>query len=129
VRANPYAIVSPVRAEYRGVVHIVSRIFGARRYDRAHPSDADLAGVDVTRMIDQARARGDSRSDEEILAALLLGADLTAERHPDPELRRRAEAASRATRDALVERVGEVEAARLVSKSAGPVGEDGTTAR
>jgi hypothetical protein len=110
-------------------MHIVSRIFGARRYPRAQPSDADVAGIDVPRMIEQARARGDARSDDEIVAALLLGADLTAERHPDPELRQRAEAAARALRDDLVDRVGEVEAARLVSKSSGPIGEDGTTAR
>jgi len=112
-----------------GRVHIVSRIFGARRFDREHPSDADVAAVDVTRMVDQARARGDARPDDELLAALLLGADLTAERHPDPELRRRAEAAARALRDRLVDLVGEVEATRLVSKSSGPIGEDGTTAR
>src|SRR3954453_10287164 len=66
-------------------VHIVSRIFGARRHVRAQPSDAEVAAVDVTRMMDQARARGDARCDDEILAALLVGADLTAERHPDPE--------------------------------------------
>ncbi len=110
-------------------VHIVSRIFGARRHVRAQPADADVAAVDVTRMIDQARARGDVRDDDEILAALLVGADLTAERHPDPDLRRRAAAASVATRRRLVERVGELEAARLVAASSGPIGEDGTTAR
>jgi hypothetical protein len=110
-------------------VHIVSRIFGARRYTRADPSPADVAAVDVTAMIEHARSRGDVRSDDEILAALLLGADLTADRHPDPELRRRAAAAALATRDRLVDRVGEDEAARLLSSSAGPVGEDGTTAR
>lgn len=110
-------------------VHIVSRIFGARRYDRAQPSEDDVAAVDMERMIDQARARGDVRSDDEILAALLIGAELTAERHPDPELRRRAAAASLAIRDRLVDRVGEDEAARLLSKSSGPIGEDGTTPR
>lgn len=110
-------------------MHIVSRIFGPRRYERERPSDADVAAVDVTRMVEQARARGDTRSEDEILAALLLGADLTAERHPDPELRERAAAAAHALRERLVERVGEVETARLVSKSAGPVAEDGTTAR
>jgi hypothetical protein len=80
-------------------------------------------------MLDVARARGDRRSDDEIAAALLMGADLTAERHPDPELRRRAAAASVATRDWLVARVGEDEAARLLSVSSGPIGEDGTTPR
>jgi len=108
-------------------VHIVSRIFGARRHPRTQPSEAEVAAVDVTRMIDQSRARGDVRSEDEILAALLLGADLTAERHPDPELRRRAAAASLAIRDRLVDRVGEDEAARLLSKSSGPIGDDGTT--
>jgi hypothetical protein len=110
-------------------VHIVSRIFGAKRFPRTEPSEADVAGVDVERMIEQARARGDVRPDDEILAALLMGAELTAERHPDPELRRRAAAASLAIRDRLVDRVGEDEAARLLSKSSGPIGEDGTTPR
>ena len=89
-----------------GLVHIVSRIFGPRRHARVEPTDADVAAVDVARMIDQARARGDVRSDAEILAALLMGADLTAERHPDPELRRRAAAAAGGTRDAGVGSVG-----------------------
>ena len=80
-------------------------------------------------MLDLARARGDWRPDHEIAAALLMGADLTAERHPDPELRQRAAAASVATRDWLVTRVGEDEAARLLSASLGPVGEDGSTPR
>jgi len=80
-------------------------------------------------MLDLARARGDRRPDNEIAAALLMGADLTAERHPDPELRQRAAAASVATRDWLVSRVGEDEAARLLSVSLGPVGEDGSTPR
>jgi hypothetical protein len=110
-------------------VHIVSRVFGARRYPRPQPSDGDVAAVDVPRMIEQARARGDVRSDDEILAALLMGADLTAERHPDPELRQRAAAASVAIRDRLVDRVGEDEAIRLLSATSGPIAEDGTTAR
>jgi hypothetical protein len=112
-----------------GRVHIVSRIFGARRHPRPEPTAGEVAAVDVERMVEQARARGDVRSDEEVLAALLLGADITAERHPDPELRRRAAAASLATRDRLVERVGEDEAARLLADSAGPVAEDGTLGR
>ncbi len=110
-------------------VHIVSRIFGARRHARTQPTDAEVAAVDVPRMIDHARARGDDRSEDEILAALLLGADLTAERHPDPDLRRRAAAASAATRDRLVDRVGEDEAVRLLAASSGPIGEDGTMPR
>ena len=106
-----------------------SRIFGARRYSTPRPTDDEVAAVDVPRMLDHARDRGDRRPDNEIAAALLLGADLTAERHRDPELRRRAAAASVATRDWLVARVGEDEAARLVSVSLGPVGEDGSLPR
>ena len=107
----------------------LARVFGARRYATARPTEAQVADVDVPAMLDRARGRGDRRSDNEIAAALLLGADLTAERHPDAELRQRAAAASVATRDWLVGRVGEDETARLLSVSLGPVGEDGTTAR
>ena len=107
----------------------MSRVFGARRFPRPQPTDADVAAVDVPRMIEQARARGDNRSDDEILAALLMGADLTAERHPDPELRQRAAAASVAIRDRLIDRVGEDDAIRLLSATSGPIGEDGSTAR
>lgn len=109
-------------------MHIVSRIFGARRYATKQPTAEEVAAIDVAGMIEQARSRGDTRSDDEVVAALLLGADLTAERHSDPELRRRAAAAALALRNRLVDHVGEVEAARLVSSSAGPVAEDGTTA-
>ena len=108
---------------------LLGRIFGARRYSTARPTEEQIAAVDVARMLDQARARGDDRSDDEIAAALLLGADLTAERHPNAELRQRAAAASVATRDWLVDRVGEAETARLLSVSLGPIGEDGTVAR
>lgn len=107
----------------------LSRVFGARRYPTAHPSEEEVAAVDVERMLDQARARGDRRPDNEIAAALLVGADLTAERHRDADLRARAAAAAVATRDWLVARVGEDETVRLVATSLGPVGEDGTTAR
>ena len=106
-----------------------SSIFGARRHVVAEPGDEEVAAVCVPRMLDVARARGDRRPDDEIAAALLVGADLTAERHPDPEVRGRAAAAAVATRDWLVARVGEDEAARLVSASLGPIGEDGTTPR
>ena len=108
---------------------LLGRVFGARKYPTPQPTDEQVAAVDVPRMLDQARARGDRRPDNEIAAALLLGADLTAERHRDPELRSRAAAAAVATRDWLVARVGEDETARLLSESLGPVGEDGTTAR
>jgi hypothetical protein len=110
-------------------VGLIARVFGARRYVTARPTDEQVAAVDVPRMLDKARARGDRRPDNEIAAALLMGADLTAERHRDPELRQRAAAASVATRDWLVKRVGEDETVRLLSVSLGPIGEDGTTAR
>ncbi len=107
----------------------LSRLFGARRHSTPPPTDEEVAAVDVPRMLGVARERGDERPDNEIAAALLLGADLTAQRHPDADLRRRAAAASAATRDWLVARVGEEEAARLLSTSHGPVDEDGRTAR
>jgi hypothetical protein len=110
-------------------MNLIARIFGARRHVVAQPSDEEVAAVRVPHMLDLARARGDRRPDDEIAAALLMGADLTAERHPEPEMRRRAAAASVATRDWLVGRVGEDEAARLLSASLGPIGEDGTTPR
>jgi hypothetical protein len=111
------------------MLNVFSRMFGPRRHVTPQPSDEEVAAVDVPRMLDVARARGDRRPDDEIAAALLIGADLTAERHPDPELRRRAAAASVATRDWLVARVGEDETVRLLSVSLGPIGEDGTTPR
>jgi hypothetical protein len=75
-----------------------SRIFGARRYSTPRPTDDEVAPVDVPRMLDHARDRGDRLSDNEIAAALQPGADVTAERHHDPVLRRRAAAASVAHR-------------------------------
>jgi len=110
-------------------MHIVSRIFGARKYEKTEPGEEAVAAVDVERMIEQARSRGDERSEDEVIASLLKGAQLTAERHPDPQLRRRAGAAEKALRDRLVDHVGEEQTARLVRRSAGPIGEDGTTAR
>jgi hypothetical protein len=110
-------------------VSLIGRVFGARRYVTAQPTAEQIAAVDVERMLDRARRLGDRRSDDEIGAALLVGADLTAERHRDPELRQRAAAAAVATRDWLVARVGEDETARLVSVSLGPIGEDGSIAR
>jgi hypothetical protein len=106
-------------------VSALSRIFGARRHVRSEPTDEQVAAVDVPRMLDLARTRGDPRPDNEIAAALLMGAEYTADRHPDPALRERAAAASVATRDWLVARVGEDEARRLVKASRGPIGEDG----
>jgi hypothetical protein len=112
-----------------GALTLLGRVFGARKYPTRQPTEEEVAAVDVPRMLDKARERGDARPDNEIAAALLLGADLTAERHRDAEMRRRAAAASVATRDWLVARVGEHETARLLSESLGPIGEDGTTAR
>jgi hypothetical protein len=113
-----------------GVANILSRLFGARRrYDVPTPSDEDVAAVDVPQMIGRARERGDTRTDDEVVASLIAGAELTAERHPDEELRGRAAAAAVATRTWLTTRVGEEEAIHLVRNSAGPVGEDGTLPR
>jgi hypothetical protein len=120
---SPHHRAGVVTCEIEAPVSLLSRAFGARRYVTARPTDEQVAAVDIPRMLEQARARGDQRSDNEIAAALLLGADLTAERHRDPELRQRAAAASVATRDWLVARVGEDETARLLSVSLGPVGE------
>jgi hypothetical protein len=107
-----------------------SQLFGARRRHAVPtPAAADVAAVDVPRMLDRARDRGDRRTDPEIAASLLVGADLTAERHPDEDLRRRAAAAAVATRDWLVARVGEDETARLAATSLGPIGEDGELPR
>jgi hypothetical protein len=112
------------------VANILSRLFGARRrYDVPTPSDDEVAAVDVTQMIARARERGDTRTDDEVVASLIVGAELTAERHPDEELRGRAAAAAVATHNWLTARVGEEEAVRLVRASAGPIGEDGALPR
>ena len=88
-----------------------------------------MAAVDVDRMLATARERGDARDDDEVLAALLVGADFTAQRHKDERMRLRAAAASVAVRDRLVAPVGEERAADLFVSSAGPVGEDGRPRR
>jgi hypothetical protein len=111
-------------------VNLFAQLFSARRrHDVPTPSDADVAAVDVPKMLDRARDRGDRRSDDEIAASLLVGADMTAERHPDADLRRRAAAAAVATRNWLDARVGEEETIRLVHDSLGPIGEDGELPR
>ena len=107
----------------------LERLFGARRRSRPEPSPEDVARVDLDAMIATARERGDTRSDAEVVAALLVGAEVTAERHADDDVRLRAAAAGVAARDWLVSHVGEEEAAGLLSTSEGPVGEDGRTAR
>jgi hypothetical protein len=110
-------------------VDIIGRVFGRRRFERPEPGPADIARVDITRMIATARERGDRRTEPEVIAALMLGADLTADRHHDSEMRLRAAAAFEACRRWLVEYVGEDTAARLVSESHGPIDEQGRMRR
>ena len=88
-----------------------------------------MAAIDVDRMIATARERGDRRPEAEVLAALLLGAELSADRHPDAEMRLRASAAALALRDRLVAEVGEERAVALLAASDGPVDEQGRTRR
>ena len=80
-------------------------------------------------MIATARDRGDKRTEPEVVAALMLGADLTADRHRDEDMRLRGAAAFEACRRWLVARVGEAEAARLLTQSAGPVDKQGRPSR
>jgi hypothetical protein len=49
-------------------------------------------------MIATARDAGDQRTDPEVVAALMLGADLTAERHADDDMRLRGASAFEACR-------------------------------
>lgn len=108
---------------------IMRRLFGHHTGPRPEPTDEEVAAVDVEGMIATARERGDTRSDEEVVAALFEGAEVTADRHRDEAMRRKAAAASAATLKWLVGRVGEDEAARLLSETDGPVDEQGRTAR
>jgi len=110
-------------------VEVLRRLFGPRRHPRPQPSREDVARVDLAGMLATARERGDDRTDPEVMAALFVGADLTADRHRDEDVRRRAAAAAVAALEWLVARVGEDEAARLLSTSEGPVDEQGRTAR
>ena len=80
-------------------------------------------------MIATARERGDPRTDPEVVAALMLGADLTAGRHGDEDMRLRGASAFEACRLWLVGRVGEDEAARLLAESEGPVDKRGRMSR
>ena len=107
----------------------IGRIFGRRRFERPEPAPADIAAIDITRMIATARERGDRRTEAEVVAALMLGADLTAVRHHDPEMRLRAAAAFEACRRWLVGYAGEDAAARLLSESLGPIDEQGRMRR
>lgn len=108
---------------------MIGRIFGRRRYERPEPTAEDVAAVDVTKMIALARERGDERSEPEVVAALMLGAGLTADRHHEPDLRVRGAAAFEACRRWLVGYVGEETAARLLSESRGPIDERGRMRR
>jgi glutamyl-tRNA reductase len=108
---------------------IIGRLFGARRHHTPEPTAEDVAAVDLDRMVSVARERGDRREEAEVVASLIVGAEVTAERHPDDALRSRAAAASVAATRWLVARVGEEEAARLVAASQGPVDEQGVPSR
>lgn len=108
---------------------LIGRLFGPKRHPRPEPTAADVAAVDVDRMMRTARERGDEREDAEVLASLLVGAEFTAERHRDEDLRLRAAAAAVAVRDRLVSLVGEERAVQLFQSSKGPVGEDGRPRR
>ena len=108
---------------------ILRRVLGRRSYERPEPGPQDIADVDVAKMIATARERGDERTDPEVVAALMLGADLTADRHRDDDMRLRAAAAFEACRRWLVGRVGEDESARLLTESEGPVDKQGRPSR
>lgn len=108
---------------------IIGRIFGSRRHATPAPTPEQVARVDVAGMIATARERGDVRDDHEVVASLIVGADFTAERHHDPDIRGRAAAASVATSRWLVERVGEERAAHLLAASEGPVDAQGRIRR
>lgn len=108
---------------------IFGRVLGGRSRPRPEPGPEDVARVDVARMIATARTRGDERTEPEVVAALMLGADLTADRHRDPEMQLRGAAAFEACRRWLLDRVGEDEAARLLTESKGPVDERGRMSR
>jgi hypothetical protein len=110
-------------------MNLLGRVFGRRRFERPEPSPADIERVDITRMIATARERGDTRTEPEVVAALMLGADLTADRHHDPDMRLRAAAAFEACRRWLVGYAGEEAAARLLSESLGPIDEQGRMRR
>ncbi len=108
---------------------ILQRVLGRRSYQRPEPGPQDIERVDVPKMIATARERGDGRTDPEVVAALMLGADLTADRHRDADMRLRGAAAFEACRAWLVDAVGEDEAARLLAESEGPVDQQGKPQR
>jgi hypothetical protein len=108
---------------------IIGRLFGPRRHANRPPTADEVARVDVQAMIATARERGDVRPDAEVVASLVLGAEFTAERHHDADLRVRAVAASAATTEGLVSWVGSEHAQRLIADSEGPVDEQGRPRR
>lgn len=108
---------------------ILRRLLGGRSHPRPEPGPEDIARIDVGGMIATARERGDRRTDPEVVAALMLGADLIAGGHRDADMRLRGAAAFEANRRWLIERVGEDEAARLLAESEGPVDEQGRMSR
>ncbi len=108
---------------------LLGRLFGRRNHDRPEPTEDDVARIDIAKMIATAVERGDRRTEPEVVAALLLGADQVAVGHPDADLRLRAAAAYEACRRWLLDAVGEDVAARLISESAGPIDEQGRMRR
>jgi len=110
-------------------VNLLGRLFGSRRHPVPQPSPADLAAVDLDAMVAVARERGDTRSDDEVMAGLILGAEFMATRHPDEGMRVRAAAASVVATRRLAARVGPDEAARLLAASEGPIDEQGELRR
>lgn len=104
-------------------MNLLKVVFGRRRFERPEPGPEDLERVDLTRMIAIARERGDTRTEPEVVAALMLGAGMTADRHGDAELRVRGAGAFEVCRRWLVGYVGEDRAAHLLSKSLGPIDE------
>ena len=108
-------------------MNLIARLFGAKRQPRPVPTPDDVAAVDVDKMLATARERGDVRGEPEMLAALLAGAEMTADGHADADLRLRAAAAAVALRDRLVAQVGEERAVELLAASDGPVDEQGRT--
>jgi len=123
--AVPARVPRKSASSYDRLVSLLARFFGTRRHPVPVPTPEEVAAVDVEGMIAIARERGDRRSDEEVVAALLLGAEFTASRHRDESLRVRASAAATALTRWLAARVGEDEAARLLSVSEGAVDEAG----
>lgn len=110
-------------------MNLIARLFGSKQHPRHEPTPDEVAAVDVDRMIATARERGDRRGEPEVLAALLLGAEMSADRHPEAEFRRRAAAASAALRDRLRALVGDDRAAELLAATEGPVDEQGRPQR